>query len=140
MEGAADSESWGRAGVEGRQTADNNQYGNRWEWQRRAAAGDESIDAHNNHWSHDVHPPNHHLRERKVSNTFNATLLHHAHPSLLLLHLTPPTVTNAPQRDRSIIDVPSIDDDDVGSGKIAPPPQLLSSSHAHGMMPWIASL
>jgi hypothetical protein len=57
----------------------------------------------------------------------------------------------APQRDRSIMDVPSIeddddvgsiidvpsddDDDDVGSGKIAPPPpQLPSSSHSRGMM------
>jgi len=39
----------------------------------------------------------------------------------------------------SIIDVPYIDDDDVGSGKIAPPPQPLSSSHAHSMMRWIAS-
>ena len=38
----------------------------------------------------------------------------------------------------SIIDVPYIDDDDVGSGKIALPPQLPSSSHAHSMMCWIA--
>lgn len=62
----------------------------------------------------------------------------------------------APQRDRSIMDVPSIeddddvgsiidvpsddDDDDVGSGKIAPPPpQLPSSSHSRGMMRWRAS-
>ena len=90
--------------------------------------------------------------------TFNATILHYAHPCLLLLHLSPPTVTNAPQRNRSImdllsiydddldkkdndgsiIDVPPIDDDDVGSGKIALPPQLPSSSHAHSMMHWIA--
>ncbi len=94
MEGAADSESWGRAGVEGRQTADNNQYGNRWEWQRRAAAGDESIDAHNNHWSHDVHPPNHHLRERKVETLL---MLHYYIMHILLyyfytsLHLLLPT-------------------------------------------------
>ncbi len=67
---------------------------------------------------------------------------------------------HAPQRDRSIMDVPSIDDndddddvgsiidvpsidddddDDDGSGKIAPPPQLPSSSHARGMMRWRAS-
>jgi hypothetical protein len=39
----------------------------------------------------------------------------------------------------SIIDVPYIDDDNVGSGKIAPPPQLPSSSHAHSMMHWKAS-
>ena len=39
----------------------------------------------------------------------------------------------------SIIDVPYIDDDDVGSGKITLPPQLPSSSHAHSMMRWIAS-
>ena len=69
----------------------------------------------------------------------------------------------APQRDRSIMDIPSIDDDDdddndddvgsiidvpsidddddddVGSGKIAPTPQLPSSSHARGMMRWRAS-
>ncbi len=91
--------------------------------------------------------------------TFNATILQYAHPCLLRLHLSPPTVTNAPQRDRSIMDLPSIDDDDldkndndgsiidvppidvddVGSGKIALPPQLPSSSHAHSMMRWIAS-
>ena len=44
---------------------------------------------------------------------------------------------------RSIINVPSIDndDDEVGSGKIALLPlQLPSSSHAHGMMRWRASL
>ena len=80
--------------------------------------------------------------------TFNATLLHYAHHFLLLLHLSPPTDTNVHQRDRSIMDLPSIDDDDVdknnndgsiidvpsidhdevGSDKIAPPPQLSSSS------------
>jgi len=43
--------------------------------------------------------------------SFNATLLHYAH-CLLLLHLSPPTVTNAPQRDRSIMDIPSINNDD----------------------------
>ena len=43
----------------------------------------------------------------------NGTLLHYAHHCLLLLHLSPPTLTNAPQRDRSIMDLPSIKDDDV---------------------------
>jgi hypothetical protein len=57
-EGIDDGESWRRAGVEGRQTADNNQYviDGSGKGGRQPAT---RASTHTTIWSH-VHPPNHH--------------------------------------------------------------------------------